>query len=71
MTDPTHPAPVTVAEKIVERPSPLTGLAHSGIVLAASVVFFIRELESGLESLTSQALLFGLVALGAALVAGV
>lgn len=71
MTDPTHPAPVTVAEKIVERPSPLTGLAHSGIVLAASVVFLIRELEGGLDSLTSQALLFGLVALGAALVAGV
>ena len=71
MTDPTPAAPATVAEKVVERPSPLTGLAHSGIVLAASVVFFIRELESGLESLTSQALLFGLVALGAALVAGV
>lgn len=71
MTDPTHPAPATVAEKIVERPSPLTGLAHSGIVLAASVVFFIRELDSGLESLTSQALLFGLAAGGAALVAGV
>ena len=53
MTDPTPAAPATVAEKVVERPSPLTGLAHSGIVLAASVVFFIRELESGLESLTS------------------
>ncbi|MHA6526012.1 PH domain-containing protein [Tessaracoccus sp. G1721] len=70
MTDPT-PVATAVAEKVVERPSPLTGLAHSGIVLAASVVFLVRELDQGIEALTAQALIFGLVALGAALVAGV
>ena len=59
------------AEKVVERPSPLTGLAHSGIVLAASVVFLIRELDEGLDAITGQALVFGLLALGATLVAGV
>lgn len=73
----THPPPLPArpepqVEKVVERPSPLTGLAHSGIVLAASVVFLVRELDDGgLEDLTGQAWIFALVALGAALVAGV
>ena len=74
MTDFT-PVPVVpvpdAPPKVVEHPSPLTGLAHSGIVLAASLVFLVRELDNGLADLSRQALLFGLMALGAALVAGV
>lgn len=57
-------------EKLIERPSPLTGLAHSGIVLAGSVVIFGRELsDGGLSNLSSMALVVGIIAAGSALVA--
>lgn len=57
-------------EKVIERPSPLTGLAHSGIVLAGSVFLFVRELgDGGLENLGGMALVVGAIALGSALIA--
>ena len=60
----------TPAEKVVERPSPLTGIAHSGIVLAGSVVLFVREIsENGLSDLTGMAVVVGVIALGSALIA--
>lgn len=58
------------AAKVVERPSPLTGIAHSGIVLAGSVVLFIREIsENGLSDLTGMAVVVGIIALGSGLIA--
>lgn len=57
--------------KVVERPSPLTGLARSGVALAAAAVFLGRDfLESG-DSLTRTPLLMGGIAAVIALVGGV
>lgn len=72
-SQPTDGAPAQEArpgEKVIERPSPLTGLAHSGIVLAGSVFLFARELaDGGLENLGGMALVVGVIALGSALIA--
>lgn len=63
---PGRPSPV------VERPSPLTGLAHGGIALAAAAVFLIQELsDGGLNNLSGQALMFGIIAAVAVLGAGI
>ena len=65
MTD----APV-LPEKVVERPSPLTGLAHSGIILLGAVIMLTRELlDNGIDSLGRFGLIAGAVALLTALVA--
>lgn len=65
--EPPLPAPA----KVVERPSPLTGLAHSGIILAASAVMFGREImEGGLGDLSRFGLVIGIVTGVVVLLAG-
>ncbi|NHB85357.1 PH domain-containing protein [Tessaracoccus sp. HDW20] len=64
------PAP-SHRETLVERPSPLTGLARSGIALAAVAVIIVREfLESG-EAFGGTALFAGIAAGVVALLGGV
>ncbi|HMR13437.1 MAG TPA: PH domain-containing protein [Arachnia sp.] len=56
--------------KVVERPSPLTGLARAAIALGAGAFFVGRELIEG-NGLGGSMLWIGLALLGVALIAGV
>ncbi|WGT47550.1 PH domain-containing protein [Tessaracoccus lacteus] len=66
--NPAAPAPVT--EKIVERPSPLTGLARGGIALVAAAWFLTREILEG-EELGGSVVIIGVVLGIYAIIAGV
>lgn len=58
-------------DAVVERPSPLTGLAHSGIVLAAAAVMLIREaMEEGLQNVSRFGLIVGIVTAVVVVLAG-
>lgn len=78
-----HPDQVTPADRqpeapspqptltVVERPSPLTGVAHGGIVLGAAVVIGAQQFSGGeLSDLTTQGVLAGIVAIVAMVAAG-
>ncbi len=67
-TEPVPPAPVP---PVVERPSPLTGVAHGGIALGAAVLVVVQQLGSGeVDDLTTQGIVAGVISLGVVLVAG-
>ncbi|MFT3888022.1 MAG: PH domain-containing protein [Arachnia sp.] len=72
MTDETLPeaTPPAAEEKVVERPSPLTGLARAAIALGAGAFFVIRELTEGGE-LGGSMLVVGFGLLAVALIAGI
>ena len=60
------------AAKVVERPSPLTGLARAAISLGAGAFLVIREVteHGGFGGFTGSTLWIGLGLLGVALIAG-
>lgn len=65
------PDRVVTPDKVVERPSPLTGLARSGIALAAAAVFFARDFAESPGSFSRGPLIAGVVAAAIALIGGV
>lgn len=65
-------SPRDVGQKVIERPSPLTGLAHSGIVLVAAGVMFFREIsESGLANIGTFGLFAGIGTAIVVVIAGI
>ena len=63
-------APAPAPEKLVERPSPLTGLARGGIALVAAAWFLTREILEG-EELGGSVVIIGAVLGVYAIIAGV
>ncbi|MFD0864540.1 PH domain-containing protein [Tessaracoccus lubricantis] len=64
-------APEAPAQKVIERPHPLTGLARGGIALVAGGYFIVREVIEGTSNFSSSALFIGGILLLVALVAGI
>ena len=63
------PVPVPVPEKVVEHPSPLTGIARGGIAVGIAIIIVGREfLENGADF--EGVPILGLIALGIAVIAG-
>lgn len=68
---PTEAAPEETPSKIIERPSPLTGLARSGLALAAAAVFLGREFLESDGPVTATPMLLGGIAAVIALFGGI
>lgn len=62
---------VPTPEKVVEHPSPLTGVARSGIALAAVIVILVREFVENRDTLGGMAVFAAIAAGAVALIGGI